>query len=217
MHARSAVSHAWGISSIYASSSKIAFRHATHFRLSSLSTPSRRLLCAVPPGLTHLNTAEDHELATQWCDAFRRADPMSALPQGLIKVTFNRSSGPGGQNVNKVNSKATLRLDLQQQTGQSWAPDYVVRALAHSPLSSSNGTAVVLACDSERTQRDNLRVAHERLHKLVLDAAQRDVKRPTSAATQERVEKLVKVGVAKRKEAKQRQSAKRSARKLVYD
>ena len=31
-----------------------------------------------------------------------------------VEVTYSRSSGPGGQNVNKVNSKVTLKFDLSQ-------------------------------------------------------------------------------------------------------
>lgn len=30
-----------------------------------------------------------------------------------LKFSFNRSSGPGGQNVNKVNSKVTVQIDLE--------------------------------------------------------------------------------------------------------
>lgn len=34
------------------------------------------------------------------------------IPEGEISFTFSRSSGPGGQNVNKVNTKATLLFDV---------------------------------------------------------------------------------------------------------
>jgi ribosome-associated protein len=36
------------------------------------------------------------------------------IPDGELQFTFSRSSGPGGQNVNKVNSKATMRWNVTQ-------------------------------------------------------------------------------------------------------
>ncbi len=36
------------------------------------------------------------------------------IPQKEIRLTYSRSSGPGGQNVNKLNTKATLRFDINK-------------------------------------------------------------------------------------------------------
>jgi ribosome-associated protein len=38
------------------------------------------------------------------------------IPEGEISFTASRSSGPGGQNVNKVSSKVTLSFDLRNST-----------------------------------------------------------------------------------------------------
>ncbi len=38
--------------------------------------------------------------------------PQWKIPLGEFDFTFSRSAGPGGQNVNKVNSKATLRWNV---------------------------------------------------------------------------------------------------------
>ena len=35
------------------------------------------------------------------------------IPKEQLKISFSRSSGPGGQNVNKVNSKVDIRFDLE--------------------------------------------------------------------------------------------------------
>ncbi|KAJ1971400.1 hypothetical protein H4R34_005759, partial [Dimargaris verticillata] len=51
------------------------------------------------------------------------------LEQLLVKrfeVTFQRSRGPGGQNVNKVNTKVDMRLPLDKAT---WIPQFVRDAL----------------------------------------------------------------------------------------
>ena len=54
------------------------------------------------------------------------------IPRSELRFTFARSSGPGGQNVNKVNSKAVLRWPVTETAA---LPDdvkaVVVPALAH--------------------------------------------------------------------------------------
>ena len=47
-----------------------------------------------------------------------------SIPLAEIKVSYSRSSGPGGQNVNKVSSKAQIRWNL---VGGRLAPDVVER------------------------------------------------------------------------------------------
>ena len=42
--------------------------------------------------------------------------PHLAIPDDELEMTFSRSSGPGGQNVNKVSSKATLRWNVRQSS-----------------------------------------------------------------------------------------------------
>ena len=44
---------------------------------------------------------------------FVEIEPGLRIPAAELKFTFDRSSGPGGQNVNKVNTRALLRFDLR--------------------------------------------------------------------------------------------------------
>ena len=44
------------------------------------------------------------------------------VPYEKLMVRYDRSSGPGGQNVNKVNTKATLRFDVRKA---DWLTDKV--------------------------------------------------------------------------------------------
>ena len=51
-----------------------------------------------------------------------RIDSQIEIPDSEIEFTYARSPGPGGQNVNKVNSKAILRWDV---TNTSSLPEVV--------------------------------------------------------------------------------------------
>ena len=43
--------------------------------------------------------------------------PGLSVPDGVLRFRFDRSSGPGGQNVNKLNTRATLCVDLDALAG----------------------------------------------------------------------------------------------------
>mmetsp|Transcript_43048 Transcript_43048/g.71558 ORF Transcript_43048/g.71558 Transcript_43048/m.71558 type:complete len:180 (-) Transcript_43048:486-1025(-) len=92
------------------------------------------------------------------------------IPQRAVKVEHSRSSGPGGQNVNKVASKVRLRLNLGDSA--EWLPEDVRARLVEqqSKLVTRDGELLV-SCDETRSQTQNLERARERLQQLVTAAA----------------------------------------------
>ena len=75
------------------------------------------------------------------------------IPLSEIEFSFVRSSGPGGQNVNKVNSKAVLRWNVV--TSPSLRPDVRSRFL-HEYASKLTSTGdLILTSDSYRDQGRN--------------------------------------------------------------
>ena len=91
------------------------------------------------------------------------------LDESELTLSFIRSAGPGGQNVNKVATACQLRFDA---AGSPSLPDPVRRrllALARTHLTASG--ELVITAREHRTQRRNRDEAIARLVELIRTAA----------------------------------------------
>ena len=106
------------------------------------------------------------------------------------EASFSRSGGPGGQNVNKVNTKVTLRLRLTGIVGLSEAELDRVRELLKNRITTND--EIVINADEERSQQTNLERAYCRLEVLISAAARlpkhRRPTKPTQAAREQRLQ-----------------------------
>ena len=112
------------------------------------------------------------------------------IPAKELVVTAARSSGPGGQNVNKVNSKVTLRWnpDLCDGLPAGWKARFVARQAGRINRQGE----LVLHSDRHRDQSRNLSEVRQRLVELLLECQsapkRRKPTRPTAGSRQRRLD-----------------------------
>jgi len=132
-----------------------------------------------------------------------KIDAPPAVPESEIDVVFVRSSGPGGQNVNKTSTKAQLRWNVGRSGVFTDEQKAAIRAAAGNRLSKED--EIVLFDQSQRSQPQNREAAVARLQELVAEAL---------APRKERKETKVSRGEKQRRlEDKRRQSEKKQWRK----
>jgi len=113
-----------------------------------------------------------------------------AIPDEELEWKFIRSSGPGGQNVNKVASAVQLRFLLPQNTSLPAAVRSRLQRLAGQRLVDDG--SILLSARTERSQEQNRRAALERLADLVraalIEPKIRKKTRPTRASKERRID-----------------------------
>lgn len=130
------------------------------------------------------------------------------IPEGEYTLSYTRSPGPGGQNVNKVATACELRFHVGATTLLDDGGRQRLRALAGRRLTSLD--EIVLEAHRHRSQEANRRDAVGRLDDLIARA--REVPKPRKATRPSRAQR------ARRLEGKrQRKDVKRLRARPAFD
>ena len=112
------------------------------------------------------------------------------IDESEIEESFVRSSGPGGQNVNKLSTAVQLRFDVRRS--RSLPNDVAIRLMGIAGSRMTKDGVLVLIAQNHRTQERNRSDARERLIAMIKEAAVRPVPRratkPSKSQKRERLE-----------------------------
>lgn len=132
---------------------------------------------------------------------------MAELDKELLISELNfkavRSSGSGGQHVNKVASKVILSFDLANS--RAFTSEEKERLLERLKHKLSNENSIVLQCDRTRSQHKNKEIVRERFIEMITKGLKVKKKRIQT--------KIPKSVTKKRLESKRKHSAKKDQRK----
>jgi len=107
-----------------------------------------------------------------------------------IQFAVSRSSGPGGQNVNKVNSKVTLRFDVSKSSLLTDEQKEVILKKLTSRITKEG--ILVISSQEKRSQLDNKTEAQSKLDQLLVKAFAikklRKGSKPSKAAKRARIQ-----------------------------
>jgi len=113
-----------------------------------------------------------------------------SIDEEEIEESFVRSSGPGGQNVNKLSTAVQLRFDVRRSP--SLPNDVAIRLMRLAGKRLTKDGVLVLIAQNNRTQERNRAEARERLIDLIREASVKPVPRratkPTKASKTRRLE-----------------------------
>ena len=112
-----------------------------------------------------------------------------SIPEDDVTFVFSRSGGPGGQNVNKVATRATLLFDVKGS--RALTPEQKARILERLATRVSHAGVLRVVCQTSRSQAANRAGAIERFAMLLRDALRREKPRtPTKASKGEKARRL---------------------------
>jgi ribosome-associated protein len=126
------------------------------------------------------------------------------IPDEEFEISFARSGGPGGQNVNKVNSKAILRWNVTTSSSIPFGARN--RFLAKFANRLTTDGSILVTSQKTRDQGQNVEDCREKLKEMILQVL--------TPPTVRRETKPTMASVKRRTESKRLKSAKKQNRRL---
>jgi len=176
------------------------------FRDQSTSVRSLHAPSSLPPPPAVVSLGVEHEREVRaWLASFRTA---GSVPKHLVELSFSRSSGPGGQNVNKLSTKVTARCRIDAP----WIPLWARETLMQSPYYAKSTHSLLMTSSTSRSQASNIDDVLAKLHALVAESAASLIKGSPTQEQQKRVAGLQKADNLRRRLQKNKRSAVKKTR-----
>ena len=140
-------------------------------------------------------------------DGFLEITPQLKIPISQLQLTYVRSSGPGGQNVNKVASKVVLRWDFD--AADLLDGDSIERLKTSYPANVTKDGELITTSQKTRDAWQNREDCFEKLRAMLLVAIKKPKRRIPTRPT--------KGSIQRRLNAKARHSQKKRDRRTSFD
>ncbi len=150
-----------------------------------------------------MNDADDHPVP-----GGVEIAPGVRVPESVLRFEFVRSSGPGGQNVNKLSTKARLHVAMADLS-RVLSISQLDRLATHAATHLTEAGDIVITCDESRSQSANRQACLDRLRQFIVAAwARPKVRRATKPSRSSRRRRL---------ESKQQRSQTKQQRRFRGD
>ncbi|CAL4938524.1 unnamed protein product [Urochloa decumbens] len=137
------------------------------------------------------------------------SDPAPKITLEHVTVNFARSGGPGGQNVNKVNTKVDMRFNVKEA---DWLGERIKERILQAEKNRINKDGeLVISSTKTRTQKGNIEDALQKIQ-AIIDAASY-VPPPPTEEQKKKIEKIAAVAERKRLQNKKVVSQKKEFRR----
>ncbi|KAH7884785.1 RF-1 domain-containing protein [Phlebopus sp. FC_14] len=180
-------------------------RLSRYFILHSIFQRSRAVHSLPQPPSRASLQPEDETEARAWLSNFKAA---ATIPKHLAELSFSRSSGPGGQNVNKVSTKVTARCRVDA----SWIPLWARESLMRSPFYVKSSHSLLITSSASRSQALNVDDALSKLHNLVAESAAKHIVNSPTEEQRKRVAEFKKKDDIRRRAQKDKRSSIKKSR-----
>ncbi|KAM9924129.1 hypothetical protein OXX80_011318 [Metschnikowia pulcherrima] len=175
----------------------------------------RHTLIALRSCSRKAHTHQDIEHAKKWLIEFQPGE----IPRNEFSISYSRSSGPGGQKVNKSSSKATISLEPYQWLNQKvcgWMPKAVIGQIREKPLRyQTKAGGILIQSDTSRNRDVN---ADECFRKLLQEIkSQVYFEEEASEEDKKKWQKLAAQQKEWRLQEKKRNSERKKSRSKKFD
>lgn len=160
-------------------------------------------------------TNSEIEAAKKWLENTN----LAAIPRHLFTISYSRSSGPGGQKVNKTSSKATISLEPHQWLNPQfcfWMPPPVLYQVKQANLRhQTKSGGILIQSDGSRSRENNTDECFRKLLQDIKDNVY--FADEVSVADKKKWEELAVEQKERRMMQKKRQSDKKKLRLKHFD
>ncbi|KAJ8756246.1 hypothetical protein K2173_025058 [Erythroxylum novogranatense] len=180
-------------------------------RFSQRDISYSRIRCAADDKKVSARLSHVHQLLQEAEDRASSAgdEPTPKITLDHVTVNFARSGGPGGQNVNKVNTKVDMRFSVRDA---DWLSDRIRERIMQMEKNRINKDGeIVISSTKTRTQKGNIEDALSKLQSII-DAASY-VPPPPTEEQKKKIAKLAAIGEQKRLKSKKVLSDKKAFRR----